>query len=99
MSDKVKAIVAHITIIGFIVSLVMYFMGEKTPLNRFYLRQVLGIQLMGLILGLIVNVSLSLISTLVILGLLIYSVLGASKEEERLLPYVGEYFQKWFTFI
>lgn len=99
MSDKVKAIIAHVTIIGFIVSLVMYFMGEKTPLTRFYLRQVLGIFLINLVLGLIVNPMFSLILALVTLGLLIFSVMGAAKEEERLIPYIGPYFQQWFTFI
>lgn len=99
MSDKLKAIIAHVTFIGFIVSLVMYFIGEKTPLTRFYLRQTLGIFLINLVLGLIINPMFSLLLALLTLGLLIYSVMGASKEEERVIPYIGPYFQQWFTFI
>ena len=51
MNDQTKAIVAHITIIGWLISLFMNQSENRTPLTSFYLRQLLGLFLAGLILS------------------------------------------------
>lgn len=99
MSDKVKAIVAHITFIGWLISLIAQFVSGKTPLASFYLRQTLGIFLAGFVLNLIPFRNLSFLLSLVLLGLLIYSVLGAINNERREIPVIGKYFQKWFQIV
>lgn len=99
MTDKVKAIIAHITFFGWIISMVLYFMGEKTPLTRFYLRQMLGILLIGFVTNLVSFPPIAILLTLTMVGLWVYSLIGAAKEEERPLPYIGQYFQQWFSFI
>lgn len=98
MSDKVKAIVAHITLIGWLIALVVNFTQGKTPLTTFYLRQLLGLIAIGLVAGFLPTFIGTVIS-LIIIAAWVYSLIGAIKEERRELPWVGEYFQKWFDFI
>lgn len=98
MSDQVKAIVAHITIIGWVIALIMNITQGKTSLTTFYLRQLLGLIAIGLVAGFFPKL-LGTIISIIILGLWIYSLLGAIKNERREVPWIGEYFQKWFDFI
>ena len=98
MSDKVKAIVAHITLIGWLIALILNITQGKTPLTTFYLRQLLGLIAIGLVASFLPTFIGTVIS-LTVLAAWIYSVIGAVKEERRELPWVGEYFQKWFDFI
>ncbi len=98
MSDKVKAIVAHITIIGWLIALIVNITQGKTPLTTFYLRQLLGLIAIGFVAGFFPQLIGAVISLLIIAAL-VYSVIGAVKEERRELPWVGAYFQKWFDFI
>ncbi|MGC9352511.1 MAG: hypothetical protein ACP5D9_01670, partial [Mariniphaga sp.] len=49
MDGKTKAIVAHITIIGWIIALVLN-SNEKDEFASYYIRQLLGIYLLGLVL-------------------------------------------------
>lgn len=97
MSDKVKAIIAHITLIGWVIAIILN-LSQKTPLTSFYLRQMMGILLMGLLLNLLPG-TLGMILSILLIGLWIYSLLGAIAEEKRELPYIGTYFQQWFTFL
>jgi uncharacterized membrane protein len=98
MSDKVKAIVAHITLIGWIIALIINLTQEKTPLTTFYLRQMLGLIAIGLVSSFFPNLVGTIISLLIIAAW-VYSLIGAFKNERRELPWIGEYFQKWFDFI
>ena len=98
MSDKVKAIVAHITLIGWLIALVVNATQGKTPLTTFYLRQMLGLIAIGLVSSFFPQLIGTLISLLIIAAW-VYSLIGAIKNEYRELPWVGEYFQKWFDFI
>jgi len=41
----------------------------------------------------------ALVSHLIYLGFWIFSIVGTIKGKEKLIPLVGTYFQKWFTFI
>jgi len=98
MNDKVKAIVAHITIIGWLVALVFNMTQGKTPLTTFYLRQILGLIAIGFVSSFFPQLIGTIIS-LTIIAAWVYSLIGAVKNERRELPWVGEYFQKWFDFI
>lgn len=98
MSDKIKAIIAHITIIGWVIALIINLTQGKTPLTVFYLRQVLGLIIISFIANLLPDL-ISFVISLLVFGLLIYSLVGAIKNERWELPFIGEYFQKWFNFI
>ena len=97
MNDQTKAIVAHITIIGWLISLFMNQSENRTPLTSFYLRQLLGLFLAGLILSFIPIPLIDWLGWMVLLAAWIYSLIGAIQSRELLLPWIGEYFQDWFS--
>lgn len=94
MDDKVKAIVAHITLIGWIVALVLNQGENKTELASYYIRQMLGLMIASFVLGFIPLINL--IVWLVFLVFWIMSLLGALNGEKKPTPYLGDYFQDWF---
>ena len=92
MDGKTKAIVAHITLIGWIVALVMN-SQQKDEFASFYIRQMLGLIILNFIwiipiLGWIIGI--------LVLVLWIMSIIGAASGEQKLTPVVGKYFQDWF---
>ena len=97
MNDQAKAIIAHLTLIGWLISLVLHLTGTREPLTRFYLRQYLGLMLCGLVLSVLSR----LLPFLAILSLVLlvawgYSLIGAIRKERWGLPWVGETFQNAF---
>ena len=98
MDDKTKSIVAHITLIGWIIALVMN-QSDKGPNTSFYLRQNLGLMILaiaGSILGIIIYPLISSIVGIAVLILWILSLLGSFSGEQKLTPVVGDMFQSWF---
>lgn len=93
MDGKTKAIIAHITIIGWIIALVVN-MNEKDELASYYIRQLLGLYLAGLILTLIPVIGW--IVSIVVFVFWIMSLIGAIQGEKKETPILGKYFQEWF---
>lgn len=92
MDGKTKAIVAHLTLIGWIIALVLN-SQEKDEFASFYIRQMLGLIILNFvwiipILGWIVGI--------VVFVLWILSIIGAASGELKPTPVVGQYFQDWF---
>ncbi|MBA6151722.1 hypothetical protein H3Z82_03175 [Gelidibacter gilvus] len=87
------ALIAHLTLIGWIIAFVMN-NNTKSEFGSFYIRQVLGLGLCGLVLSFIPL--LGWIVSLLILVLWIMSLIGALNGEKKLTPVLGEYFQDWF---
>jgi uncharacterized membrane protein len=95
MDDKTKSIVAHITLIGWIIALVMN-QSDKGPNTSFYLRQNLGLYILaivGSILGMLILPVISTIVGVCVLILWILSLLGALSGEQKTTPVVGDMFQ------
>lgn len=92
-SGKTVAIIAHITLIGWIIAIIMN-SSNKTELGSFYIRQVLGIFLILFV--------ISFIPVLNFLGWLfgailwIVSLIGAINGNQKPVFLVGETFQNWF---
>ncbi|WP_423128426.1 hypothetical protein [Gaoshiqia sp. Z1-71] len=93
MSSQLKAIVAHITLIGWIIALILN-NTEKDELTSFYLRQTLGIYLLGLV-GTIIP-AIRVIVGVVVFILWIISLIGAIQQKRNEIPVIGTYFQDWF---
>lgn len=96
MNDQAKAIVAHITLIGWVISLVLN-LSNKGSLTSFYLRQYLGLMILGILISLLA----ALVPIIGLLGILVlaawvYSLVGAISNKEYQIPLVGSYFQQWF---
>lgn len=87
------ALIAHLTLIGWVIALVMN-NNTKSEFGSFYIRQVLGLGLCMLILNFVPF--LGWILSLGIVVLWIMSLIGATSGEKKLTPVLGEYFQDWF---
>lgn len=111
MNSKTLAIVAYITIIGWLIAYFQYKQqpeNEKSPLVRYHLGQALGIfiasVLLSIAIGIVASVIPSLATLLSIAGLLplILLVLGAitaSNEACKPVPVVGKLFEDKFSFL
>lgn len=90
---KTIAIIAHITIIGWIIAIIMN-NSEKSEYASFYIRQLLGLFLVGIVGSLIPIVQF--VAGILVLILVILSLISAINGEKQLTPVVGQYFQDWF---
>ena len=102
--DKVAAIVAYLTLIGFIVAILIH-MNKKTKLGAYHLRQVLGFFLTTIAVGFcqVILVFIPILGWLCILALwlsmLVLWILGlvaAINGQMKPMPVVGPLYQKWF---
>ncbi|MBK9983496.1 MAG: hypothetical protein IPP15_14105 [Saprospiraceae bacterium] len=101
MDDKTKSIVAHLTLIGWIIALVMN-QSDKGPNTSYYLRQMLGLTVLGVLswlVGMVPVPYLSMIFSIVILVLWVLSLVSALSGQQKPVPVVGEMFQQWFKSI
>ncbi|NLS98816.1 MAG: hypothetical protein GXY00_02405 [Bacteroidales bacterium] len=100
MDAKTKAIVAHIFFIGWVIALVIN-MNQKEEYASYYIRQNLGLILLGFALSIISTVPLigwligiigGIVSFIFWLMSLIWSISGEMKP----VPWLGQLFQDWF---
>ena len=98
--DNTVAVVAYLTLIGFIIALIIY-QNKKTELGAFHLREMLGLLLFAV--GLQILSLLPLLGIIVLLAQIALFVLwllgfiNAINKEKKLLPIVGDLFQRWFA--
>ena len=93
MDGKTKAIVAHITYIGWIIALVIN-SSQKDEIASFYIRQLLGIYLFSIVISFVPVINL--IGWILALVFWILSLIGAVNGEMKETPVIGKYFQDWF---
>ncbi len=92
MDGKTKAIVAHITWIGWLIALIVN-SSQKDEITSFYVRQLLGIYLFSL---LAIISGIGWVIGIIALIFWILSLIGAVNGEMKETPIVGKYFQDWF---
>lgn len=94
LSDgKNVGIIAHITIIGWVIALIMNG-NNRTEFGSFYIRQMLGLSLIGIVLGWIPI--FNFITALVLLVAWIMSLISALGGEMKPTFLLGTQFQEWF---
>jgi uncharacterized membrane protein len=93
MDGKTKAIIAHITLIGWIIALVLN-SSDKDELASYYIRQMLGLMIFSL-LSMIPGIVGSIFGIVAIV-FWILSLISAAQGEMKPLPVIGEHFQDWF---
>ena len=99
--DKTVAILAYVTILGFIAAIFMH-QSHKTQVGAFHLRQMLGMVVTGIVAGVVGVVPiLGWIAWFVIaIGLFVLWLLGliaALRGDMRPVPLLGDQYQKWFA--
>lgn len=98
---KTRAIIAHVTIIGWIIAIVMN-NDKKDEFASFYIRQTLGIFILAIAVMILSTMLLfiipflGLILSFGVLALLIMSLVWAAGGEKKAIPVVGDQFQEWF---
>ncbi|WP_111684746.1 YtxH domain-containing protein [Winogradskyella tangerina] len=94
LSDgKNVAIIAHITLIGWIVAIVMNG-SNRTELGSFYIRQVLGIIIVGFVCGIIPVINL--VAWILPVAMWVMSLIGSLSGEKKPVFLLGNQFQDWF---
>jgi hypothetical protein len=95
LSDgKNVAIIAHMTLIGWIIALVMN-SNNKTEYGSFYIRQMLGLLLLG-VLSFIPIPFVNLIIYVLVVVLWVMSLISALGGTKKPVFLFGEQFQDWF---
>ncbi|WP_298756215.1 YtxH domain-containing protein [uncultured Psychroserpens sp.] len=97
LSDgKNVAIIAHITIIGFIIAIVMNG-SNRTEYGSFYIRQMLGICILSLVIW-VLSFVMPLLGFLSLITIILWvmSIIGALSGEKKPVFLLGEQFQDWF---
>ncbi|MGS0526084.1 YtxH domain-containing protein [Zobellia nedashkovskayae] len=92
-NGKIVAIIAHLTIIGWVVALIMN-SQNRTEFGSFYIRQTLGIWLLTFVLSIIPIVGC--FAAVIGVVLIIMSLINAASNKMDLTVVLGEYFQDWF---
>lgn len=98
---KTAAIVAYLTLIGFLVSLLA--LHEKgNELSAFHLRQVLGIAVTGLALGIVAIIPVlgwivAVVGGLLLLISWIIGLVSAINGSTKPVFFLGKQYQKWFA--
>ncbi|MGB5667800.1 MAG: hypothetical protein WBM53_13205 [Maribacter sp.] len=99
---KTTAIIAYLTIIGALIAITMN-MEPKNTFARFHIRQAFGLHLLFHAFAIFTSVWYS---EYALLGLYlcyfilwIYGFIGVLNDKKQMVPAIGPYFQKWFTFI
>lgn len=98
MNGKAKAIIAHITLIGWIIALILN-MNDKDEFASYYIRQYLGIMIIGVLGNAalnMVNGTLAMVWGVIMLVAWLLSLIGAITDKKNETPLVGSYFQDWF---
>ncbi len=99
---KTTAIVAYMTMIGALIAITMN-LEPKNSFARFHVRQAFGIHLLFIGVALFLSVwfyEYALLALYVFYFVMwLYGFLGAISGKANAMPVIGNYFQKWFTFI
>lgn len=93
MDSRSKAILAHITIIGWLIVLLIN-NESKDQMASFYLRQTLILHILFMIVSWIPVVGWMV--WMVAFAFWVLSIVYAIKNEQKLIPF-GEHFQRWFA--
>ncbi len=101
--DKTVAIVAYLSLIGFIVALILHNQPDKkTLLGSFHLRQGLGIMLCSVCMSIIMIIPfvgwvVGCVGYILVLVMWIMGIISAVNGEMKPAPILGGNFQKWFA--
>jgi uncharacterized membrane protein len=99
--DKTVAIVAYLTLIGFIVAVVLQ-SNKKTAIGAYHLRQSLGLVLSGIILSVVGVIPflgwlVFVVGWILLFVMWIFGLINAINGQEKPVPILGPTFEKWFA--
>ena len=89
-----KSMLAHLTPVGWLIAFVANSI-KKDPATSFYLRQLLGLYICFFLSRFIPDYYIVAWGFFFVFW--VYSFVGTVKAVEHQVPFVGSYFQKWFS--
>ncbi|WP_397446279.1 DUF4870 domain-containing protein [Polaribacter sp. R77954] len=96
---KTIAIISHLWVVGLVIAFIMN-MNKKNYFASFYIRQMIGLNILQFLNGAIIHryfgQKIGWVLGIVLFVLWIISLIGAIQGEEKEVPVVGEHFQNWF---
>ena len=100
MDAKTKAIVAHLTPIGWIIALVIN-MNQKEEYASYYIRQTLGLYLAGFVLSILNSIPVLgwivwLVGGIVLFIFWLMSLIWSISDTMKPVPWLGVQIQEWF---
>lgn len=101
-NGKTTATIAYLTLIGCLIAMTMN-LEPKHHFSRFHIRQAFGIHLGFHVIAISMTFlglswALGLLYLLYVL-ILVFCIYNALAYKSKLLPFLGDKFQRWFTFI
>src|SRR5690242_6222099 len=107
MTNRTTAIVAYITVIGWVIAYLEYRKStEKSGFVHYHLTQALGLMIFSIVLGIISGILLSIIPALSIVFyiislvpfvLMLMGIITASNNAERPVPLIGKFVEGKFS--
>ncbi len=102
IKGKTTAIIAYLTMIGALIAITMN-LEPKHEFARFHTRQAFGLHLLFISFAIFLSTAFNKYAWIALyifyIVLWFYGFLSALNNSKRPVPLVGNYFQKWFTFI
>lgn len=95
-AGKSRAVIAHITLIGWIIALVQNNNENKDDFASFYIRQMLGLLIWMFVSGILTMIFIGLLMYIAGIVFWIMSIIAANNGQKQETPLVGKYFQDWF---
>lgn len=99
---KTTAIIAYLTMVGALIAITMN-LEPKNSFARFHTRQAFGLHLLFLGFALFLSTWFSKYALLALyvfyFVMWLYGFVGAIGGKPNTMPVIGNYFQKWITFI
>jgi uncharacterized membrane protein len=109
MDKKTISIISYITIIGWVIAYVSHNNSpEKASLSRYHLKQSLGVAILGILLGIVLNVVAMIVpalaailslASLAVVVLWVFGIINAANQQEKPVPLVGAMLENKFDFI
>ncbi|MFV8342009.1 DUF4870 domain-containing protein [Flavobacterium sp. XS2P39] len=108
MNKKKISLISYITILGWIVSFILYSNGGKSPLAKYHLKQSFGLGILGVlpsITPIIIDSTsptitiLFILTELVLFILLTLGIRNAINQQKKPIPVIGSIFIDRFYFI
>jgi len=107
MTNRMTAIVAYITIIGWVVAYLSYRKSDdKSPLVKYHLTQAIGIIIFSIALSIVSGILLVILPALAALFyiislcpfvLMLMGIITASNEAQRPIPLIGKFVEGKFN--
>lgn len=100
MDAKIKAIISHIFLVGWVIALVLN-MNNKEEYASYYIRQNLGLMIISFIIGFInvipiLGQLITIVAGIILFIFWLMSLIWSITDVMKPVPFIGNQFQDWF---